>query len=434
MLIDSKDSVTCNSDEIIQLWIDENETATDESQKNLRSRFMIDTTLKNDYITALNTIKDEGLILGDWLNVKYLFDRFENNVLLLARTHGKLNIESSFHGFQAFLSMIYIRRSYRVNKWMIENTKQFNSKADKSIIDKFTTQIHSLLHNLKTRLQLCGAQCRQGEGCLFPCLLPRFHENEGKLEHDCYGTHKCHQPCEYCTEEAKEAKQKAKQDEPGSIDDDSKHCEIEVCGYPSGHSGKHDCNLDVKDHSCGKPCSLSKYGNCKNKCSKEAGHEINWDDDVCLCDSDVHYCNHECDAPKCNQLCIVRHDKQHILHDCGARSCLFSCQVVCSTPINPAESKECGQPCACNNHFHQLNIEKKKEESTNEKTTDSKEKEGEKSRSGSVAAHNINDDHEHEIDFHCCMNEHYCGKKCQEDGIHVQLITDAYQKHVNMLV
>ena len=89
-LIDSNVAVECDSAMIVKLWIEKNLQATDESLIDLIKKLQgDDEMLKNEFINILDGINDSGLLLGDWLNIKFLFKQFHCGVLLLRRKHGK---------------------------------------------------------------------------------------------------------------------------------------------------------------------------------------------------------------------------------------------------------------------------------------------------------------------------------------------------------
>ena len=337
--------------------------------------------VRNEFLSLLNNICDAGLVLKDSLIFfKDLFKKYEKFVPSLKRKHGIESLNLSFYGFEAFLSMIYIRREFRVSQWLNENTNKFVEKADRERIDKFINQSNVLLLNLERKLQLCGNECGENNGCKYLCLLPKYHEHEAIARHDCYGSHRCEEKCDYCSRDLKnwnEQVSDATQITPGQPLAD---VELQECGYSAGHGGLHDCNRKDKYHSCGKECSLSIYGNCKTNCCLQLAH-----DGICKCDSEYHYCNYPCSASKCKQTCIISYEKEHKRHDCGGRSCLFTCEVECGDPTKEGETVICSRPCNCGNHFHDIDI-----------------KEG-----------NLG---ENDCKFHCCMNEHFCGVKCEKKG------------------
>ena len=388
-VIETSTKVECDNSQVIDMWISYIESRTITDTHPLPASLVNqlkdenEDRLRNEFINCLTDVKDEGLVLNNYdisskCN-KYLFEKFEKNVISFKRKH--INFNLCFYGFEAFLSMIFLRRKYRINKWITENTKQFTKDEERGIITKFVDQTNELLHKLEVKLKLCGCECNNNKsGCKYKCLLPQNHEQTNDSVHDCFGSHWCEEACSYCISELNEFEQKH-----DFYDDHSDiHNKIDLrdsnlrCSYPAGHDGKHKCNEE--DHSCGKPCSLSQHGNCKQKCSKEKGHDKENSNDDCKCDADIHYCSQACDASGCRAVCIISYDKQHERHDCGMKRCLLRCQVFCADSEMDGKSKECGAPCASRNHFH--------------------------------------DD---ETDFHCCMREHYCGKMCEAKGIcHVE--------------
>ena len=414
-VIDTKEVVRISSTKVIDEWIQSvgsdaneyiarirellilkasNDNSNSDSEENdykdeKKGKDIDDTLIVNDvrkeFEKLLDEVPDSGLILKDWLVIKHLFKKFDSEVASLKRKHGKNSLFMSFNGFEAFLSMIYIRRRERIRYWLKSNTDKFDEKEDRDRIDRFINESNSLISSLDVKLTLCGNECGHG-GCKQLCLLPRYHESDHISDHDCYHlTHKCGERCDYCIEDVSGSEKKK--------EDGRKY--IEKCGYPAGHSGKHNCLTD-KDHSCGKSCYLSQYGNCKHKCCKPSGHDIKDKNDKCQCDADYHSCGKECHGTNCNEKCRKSYTKEHERCDCGSNICLVKCEVMCGDPMKEMQdplrkdSKDClrvpcGQPCQCKNHFHQLDIEQKT------------------IKQGNIA-------------FHCCMKEHFCGYLCQENG------------------
>ena len=177
-----------------------------------------DKMVRNEFICLLNNVSDAGLILNDWLIFKYLFKKYEEFVPSLKRKHGIESLNLSFYGFEAFLTMIFIRRQFRVSQWLNENTNKFVEKADRERIDKFINQSNALLSNLETKLQLCGNECRENNGCKYLCLLPRYHEHEQIVNHDCYGSHRCEEKCDYCKRDAEKMKENKQADKMDNQD------------------------------------------------------------------------------------------------------------------------------------------------------------------------------------------------------------------------
>lgn len=120
----------------------------------------------------------------------------------------------------------------------------------------------------------------------------------------------------------------------------------EPCGLPAGHGGKHMCN--VKAHSCGEECHLSKMGGCAGSCTKPMFHEGEH-----MCSARSHLCGKPCDLRNAKQgrkhgvyncpgTCNVPWDEPHERHTCdSARACPMECALCLSL-------------CSNNDHFHGL--------------------------------------------------------------------------------
>ena len=386
-VIATNEKVECDNDKVINTWLScvESTGTSDPTMKTLAEQLSdkSEDSLRNEFVNALNIVKDEGLILNNISPKcnKYLFEKFEKNVISLKRKHS--NFTLCFYAFEAFLSMIYLRRKYRINKWAIENTKQFTKDEEKAIIEKFIYKTNSLLTKLETKLKLCGIECDDnGSGCKYKCLLPQNHRKAKESGHDCFGSHCCEEACTYCIDDLKELNLKQQTDTDCNdgidVDHGTDYIRDLRCSYAAGHDGKHNCN--DADHSCGQLCVLFGHGNCNKTCIKSKGHKKDNPNDDCECDTKYHYCSKPCEAPQCKEKCVIPHNKNHSRCDCGEQRCLLRCQVVCANSEIDGKSKACGEPCASTNHFH--------------------------------------DD---ETDFHCCMNEHDCGQMCEEKGIcHVE--------------
>ena len=345
IILETKVKINFKSEDIIRLWLEKVQSDCNNIQ-NACAYFenictmLNDSSVKNQFINLLDDIPDGGLIIKDcnMLLMRHLFSKLEARIPELQRINGSKSIQASFRAFEAFLSMIFIRRSKRVNEWIFKNTDKFDEKEDRDRINKFMHQANNLLSNLEVRLKLCGNECGTN-GCKYLCLLPRYHENDNISSHNCFNPnseHKCIQLCDYCVDESRHFEE---------------NITVEVCGYPAGHDGRHDCRLDRKDHTCRKQCSLNKWGNCNGKCSKQSGHDGNCD---CLA---YHTCGKACDANNCQQPCRKAHtDGNHSRHDCGSTVCLSKCEVMCGDPLKHGDDTNydfagdnqkirCNQPC-----------------------------------------------------------------------------------------
>eukprot|EP01083_Nonionella_stella_P124111 374515_1 len=150
-----------------------------------------------------------------------------------------------------------------------------------------------------------------------------------------------------------------------------------ICGDKCGHSGKHNCFK--KPHTCGKKCSLSKFGGCQEKCHEESGHD---ETIPCKCNAETHYCKSICAVPICKNSCKYPYNEKHAQHLCNQTTCPYKCQVQCWNETLKSIT-DCGRDCACNDHAHHLDDDEKGNEDA----------------------------------IHICEQEHPCPHKCNETGL-----------------
>ncbi|KAI9511014.1 hypothetical protein F5148DRAFT_456358 [Russula earlei] len=153
---------------------------------------------------------------------------------------------------------------------------------------------------MKTNVQLCGAQCAS---CLLLCVRSRLHEGD----HSCNTTHKCVHNCDFCEDD------------------------VNICGTSAGHPGKHVCAVTA--HLCGDPCKLSGRRGCLEDCTKVLRHA----DDDHMCPALVHMCGEPCALRgmklpdgkiySCPERCNIPIDQDHETHSCDTRLCPSTCEL-----------------------------------------------------------------------------------------------------------
>ncbi|KAI0959615.1 hypothetical protein AcW1_004397 [Taiwanofungus camphoratus] len=153
---------------------------------------------------------------------------------------------------EAFLNGLVQQRVELVEEWLSLNTARF--PATHADIQALRRLANNMIIDMKGCVQLCTLQCAS---CHLSCILVRHHEGH----HNCRTTHHCVHACEF-----------------------SDHDNLEPCGLPAGHTGKHVC--DITAHLCGKPCTLEDKRGCLKECTKVIGHQ----DPEHMCSATVHEC------------------------------------------------------------------------------------------------------------------------------------------------
>ena len=378
LVLDGNKRIFVESKDVLDQYLNDNGESTSLLIIELRKN----QALFSEFGNALTKIEDKGLILGQPHTLEYLYQQFDKLIPSMKRKHD--NYQQSLQAFETFVKLICLRREHRVMTWLRENTRSFQKKEEHEIVSTLFQAAETNLRDMKQKMVICKQKCQK---CHYHCLLPQTHQTDKSqsisAEHDCSGNHRCQEYCDYC----QSIEQKKEKTNNHCNENDASQQQLEniekperariPCDFASGHEGQHDCRQ--KDHTCGKQCSLFGRGHCNETCSKESGHSVN---DPCMCNSKIHYCNEPCVAANCNNKCTIEYNIKHTKHDCGEKRCLFACQVICRKPQNNIVGK-CGQPCHCNNHFHDLEI-----------------------REGKA-----------NIKHHCCDQPHLCGKRCEEKGI-----------------
>ncbi|KAH7337773.1 hypothetical protein B0J17DRAFT_573266 [Rhizoctonia solani] len=227
-----------------------------------------------------------------------------------------------------------------VQKWVSVNIERFPSANQD--IRNLITKLHTASLGMRNAVRLCSSGCSR---CQLLCLRAYRHSGE----HSCGTSHQCIFDCEVADE----------------------HSQRELCGLPAGHGGRQ-CKCDVKAHSCGLECHLSKKGGCAQSCIKvPLDHEGEH-----MCSARAHICGAPCDLRNvkhgdsggvysCPGTCAAPWDESHDRHACeNARAC-------------PVECALCRRLCCSTDHFHGL----------------------------------VSDT------VHLCGQEHNCARLCEEDGI-----------------
>ncbi|KAJ7180889.1 hypothetical protein C8R46DRAFT_1070879 [Mycena filopes] len=224
--------------------------------------------------------------------------------------------------------------------WIKSNLARFTS--NNASMDLLRRDFDRGAVDLRLNVEICQMQCAS---CSLLCLLSRRHGTD--TPHNCGTSHHCPHPCEF---------------------DDAHTGELEPCGYPAGHPGKHICV--VGRHLCGEQCALENKTGCMKKCTKVAKHS----DGEHMCAARVHTCGEPCslqhlkfDGDKyysCPQTCTIPSHEAHDHHVCATRSCPMTCEL-------------CKRLCADADHLHGLQEDAR----------------------------------------HLCGQEHACSALCQSDGI-----------------
>eukprot|EP01083_Nonionella_stella_P205503 748291_1 len=283
----------------------------------------IDNDIEDSLVTMAADIDDAGIILGQHESLKFLWQQFSGKI---KRVHASFKETTNL--FELFLDIIYYRRKLRVKKYIIDNTKKFEEK-DKIEIDGLVQSAESRLNMIRDKMRICKFKCAD---CFYPCLLCKNHEDHAKWadRHSCFqNKHNCKEICEYCAKDGKSLQ----------------------CDDKCGHSSKHNCRQE--NHTCGNDCSLIECGGCQERCNLESGHDK--DKEPCKCNAETHYCKKECAVGVCHNTCKEPYNKKHDQHICIQSNCPYQCEVKCWNDAL-GEVANCGRPCDCNNHAHDLEI------------------------------------------------------------------------------
>ncbi|KAI9511011.1 hypothetical protein F5148DRAFT_1274479 [Russula earlei] len=204
---------------------------------------------------------------------------------------------------KSYLDELVDLRVNHVRTWLDCNLGRF--QGGNAAIEDLRRRFGHMVIEMKTNVQLCGAQCAS---CLLLCVRSRLHEGD----HSCNTTHKCVHNCDFCEDDVK------------------------ICGTSAGHPGKHVCAVTA--HLCGEPCKLSGRRGCLEDCTKVPRHA----DDDHMCSALVHMCGedhktHSCDTRLCPstcELCKRLCDESHLHgltsgahHLCGEA---HTCSALCS--------------------------------------------------------------------------------------------------------
>ncbi|ETO03551.1 hypothetical protein RFI_33851, partial [Reticulomyxa filosa] len=183
-----------------------------------------------------------------------------------------------------------------------KRVKRSQDEVVAKFIKPFIDNALNQLQTMKNLLMLCGAKCKH---CHFLCLLQQSHQQSSEIEHDCLGSHQCDQTCNGCQQSKGETNE-----------------EVLLCQLQSGHETLHECRQ--RSHTCGKDCSLKKYGHCSEKCGLKFGHSS---ETACICNSPIHYCNENCSLPGCPNKCEINYAKEHTRHECYEKRCTKCCEI-----------------------------------------------------------------------------------------------------------
>lgn len=203
------------------------------------------------------------------------------------------------------LNVLIDLRVNHVRSWLDCNLARFQDGH--AAIEDLRRRFDNMVIEMKTNVQLCGAQCTS---CHLICIRSRLHEDD----HSCNTDHKCAFNCGFCEDD-------------------------KLCGTRAGHPGKHICVVTA--HLCGEPCTLSGRRGCLEDCTKVAGH----DEDEHLCSALVHMCGEPCDLRgmklpggktySCPERCSIPSDQVHETHSCDTRLCPSTCELckrLCDEP------------------------------------------------------------------------------------------------------
>ncbi|KAH9965565.1 hypothetical protein BGW80DRAFT_1345251 [Lactifluus volemus] len=211
------------------------------------------------------------------------------------------------------------RQSIPDSEWMF--------KGNHASMGDLRRNFDSLVIQMKTDVQFCGAQC---VSCHLLCVRGRLHEGG----HSCKTDHMCSHRCGFCEGDSK------------------------ACGTPAGHPGKHICVVNA--HLCGEPCRLSGKRGCLEDCTKVLGHT----EDEHMCSTLVHMCGEPCALQgmrqqdgkmySCPERCSVPSEQDHESHSCDTRLCPRTCELcqrLCGQPhlhgLTPGTHHLCGEAHPC---------------------------------------------------------------------------------------
>ncbi|KAI9460706.1 hypothetical protein F5148DRAFT_1276740 [Russula earlei] len=226
---------------------------------------------------------------------------------------------------KSYLDELVDLRVNHVRTWLDCNLGRF--QGGNAAIEDLRRRFGHMVIEMKTNVQLCGAQCAS---CLLLCVHSRLHEGD----HSCNTTHKCVHNCDFCEDEVK------------------------ICGTSAGHPGKHICVVTA--HLCGEPCKLSGRRGCLEDCTKVASHT----DDDHMCSALVHMCGEPCalrgtklpdgKTYSCPERCSIPIDQDHETHSCDTRLCPSTCELckrLCDEPhlhgLTPGAHHLCGEAHTC---------------------------------------------------------------------------------------
>ena len=88
-------------------------------------------------------------------------------------------------------------RINHVRSWLDCNLARF--KGEHAAIEDLRRRFNIMVIEMKTNVQLCGAQCAS---CHLLCIRSRLHINEG--DHSCNTDHVCAFNCEFCEDGLKQ--------------------------------------------------------------------------------------------------------------------------------------------------------------------------------------------------------------------------------------
>ena len=288
----------------------------------------IDEKVADKIMAMLDGVDDDGLVLGTMESLKFLWQIFNANVPRNGDNFKKQRVI-----FQLFLDVVYRRRERRVKSFVEGNMSKFDGKnKSMEMLMNFATL---RLGHVQRTMELCTEECDE---CFYPCLLCHDHQEREDWPnvHSCFqDDHNCQGVCTYCTRDGV---------------DESNNIGPNPCAKRCGHSLGHKCSSE--EHLCLKPCGLSAFVGCKQRCNLLVEHE-----DSCRCEATAHFCAEKCAVDICEETCAMAYNRKHEDHQCGRQMCPHRCTVKCWDPHQEAV-RQCGRPCISTDHLHAVKMAK----------------------------------------------------------------------------
>jgi hypothetical protein len=191
-------------------------------------------------------------------------------------------------------------RVNHVRSWLDCNLARF--QGEHAAIEDLRRRFDNMVIEMKTNVQLCGAQCAS---CYLICIRSRLHEGD----HSCNTDHKCGYNCGFCEDEFKLCSTRyvifslfsTPIEESVGLGILGSICKRRVHLDSAAFSSSRRCVVTA--HLCGEPCKLSGRRGCLEDCTKvsccdrflerhalKVPQVMGHDDDDHMCSALVHTC------------------------------------------------------------------------------------------------------------------------------------------------